>query len=381
MRTNKPLKIGMTCYPSAGGSGIVATELGHALADRGHEVHFISYGIPFRLDMSRKNIFFHEVVVNAYPLFKYVDYSLPLSVKMAEVSEDFDLDILHVHYAVPHATAAFLAKQMLGRERCKPRVITTLHGTDVTLMSQDAHYKPIIKYSIDKSCGVTAVSESLKKQTQELFGITKSIQVIYNFAVLKDVTIPRDTLRQQLKLKADDVLIVHASNLRDVKRIPDLLTVLSKCPDPRVKLLIIAGASFSTYAGLVDSLGIKDRVLVREQVLDVENYFNAADMGIYTSDKESFGLSILETMTYGHPVLGTQAGGIPEVIAHGETGWIYPVGDTDAMAEGLSQLVRDPVLRKRMGDSARHRALGVFSQKKIVDHYVRYYEEVLSQCP
>jgi len=377
----KKLKIGMTCYPTTGGSGIVATELGHALAELGHEVHFISYGIPFRLDLSRPQVYFHEVVVNSYPLFKYVDYSLPLSVKMAEVSEEYDLDILHVHYAVPHATAAFLAKQMLGRERCRPRVITTLHGTDVTLMSQDVHYKPIIRYSIEKSCGVTAVSESLKKQTQELFGITKPIEVIHNFAVVKPVTQSREDIRRHLGLKTEEILVVHGSNLRDVKRIPDLLTMLSKCPDQRIKLLILAGGSFSAYEELAQDLKVRDRVIVKEQVLDVENYFNAADVGAYTSDKESFGLSILETMTYGHPVLGTDAGGIPEVISHGETGWIYPVGDTDAMAEGLMALAGDQALRERMGKKGQERAMRVFSKERIVQHYLNFYRSIMKNCP
>lgn len=381
MSSPNKLRIGITCYPSTGGSGILATELGHALARKGHEVHFISHGIPFRLDLSLPNVYFHEVVVNTYELFKYPDYTLPLAVKMADVAEHYNLDILHVHYAVPHATAAFLAQQMLENRGGLPRVVTTLHGTDITLLGQDAHYKPIIKYSIEHSCGVTAVSKSLKQETEFLLNIEKEIEVIYNFLALKEPTKTREDMRRELEIEDKTKTIIHISNLRPVKRIPDLLKIFALSKNrSKLKLLIIAGASFTPYEPLVKELGIEDQVIVREQVLDVENYLNAADIGIYTSDKESFGLGILESMSFGHPVLGTDIGGIPEVIEDGKTGLIFPLGDIRGFANGLDHLLANEDLMRKMGEAGKKRAYKEFNSDKIVDQYIEFYQNILVKC-
>lgn len=377
-RKDGKLRIGITCYPSIGGSGIIATELGHELAKRGHEVHFISHGVPFRLDMGRPNIYFHEVIVNTYPLFKYPDYTLPLAVKMASVAKKFSLDVLHVHYAVPHATAAYMAQQMLHYERKRPKVITTLHGTDVTLMGQDPNYKPIIRYSIERSCGVTAVSRSLREETLSTLKLNKPIEVIHNFSPPRTANRHRSTVRKEMGIDDDTILLIHISNLRAVKRIPDLLKIMASLSSTtKAKLLIIAGSSFAPFEETVAKLGIADRLIVRENVLDIENYLIAADIGIYTSENETFGLGILESMSAGHPVLATNIGGIPEVVAKGKTGLLYAVGDIDGFRTGIQKLAKDKALRKQMGDAAKKRAKDAFGPKRLIDEYVAFYRRIL----
>ncbi len=369
------LKIGITCYPSVGGSGILATELGRQLAERGHEVHFISYEMPFRLDTSPANIYFHPVNVNEYELFKHPDYTLPLSVKMAEISRQFGLDILHVHYAVPHAVAAILACQMLGTK--SPRVITTLHGTDTTLLGKDPNYQPIIKHAIECSEGVTAVSQSLCEETKSTFGIEKEIEVIHNFFEPRKPAKTRRQVRDELGLK-DEFLILHMSNLRPPKRIDHLMEIIAASKHrEELRLLILAGGNFAPYVPLVRRLGIERQVLVKEYVLDIENYLNASDLGIYTSQHESFGLSILECMFYGHAVLTTDAGGILEVVVHGETGFTYPVGDTLSFVEGLDYLIENPDRLREMGAAGQERAGELFNSEKIVNQYINYYRHVL----
>lgn len=377
-RQDGKLRIGITCYPSIGGSGIIATELGHELAKRGHEVHFISHGVPFRLDMGRPNIYFHEVIVNTYPLFKYPDYTLPLAVKMASVAKKFQLDVLHVHYAVPHATAAYMAQQMMKYERKRPKVITTLHGTDVTLMGQDPNYKPIIRYSIERSCGVTAVSQSLREETLSTLKLNKPIEVIHNFSPPRAASRKRSTVRKELGVDDDTLLLIHISNLRPVKRIPDLLKIMASLPTKaKAKLLIVAGSSFAPFEEQVRRLGVEDRVIVRENVLDIENYLVAADVGIYTSENETFGLGILESMNFGHPVLATNIGGIPEVVAKGKTGLLYDVGDIVGFTSGVTKLMKDKALRKKLGEAAKKRAKDIFGPKRIIDQYVSFYRRIL----
>lgn len=376
------LRIGITCYPSIGGSGIIATELGHELAKRGHEVHFISHGVPFRLDMGRPNIYFHEVIVNTYPLFKYPDYTLPLAVKMASVAKKFQLDVLHVHYAVPHATAAYMAQQMMKYEKKRPKVITTLHGTDVTLMGQDPNYKPIIRYSIERSCGVTAVSQSLREETISTLKLNKPIEVIYNFSPPRSASRKRGAVRKEMGVGEDTLLLIHISNLRPVKRIPDLLKIMASLPAKTdAKLLIIAGSSFAAYEDQVRKLGVEDRIIVRENVLDIENYLIAADVGMYTSENETFGLGILESMNFGHPVLATDAGGIPEVVAKGKTGLLYPVGDIEGFRSGIMKFSKDKALRKKQGEAAKKRAKDIFGPKRIIDQYVSFYRRILETDP
>lgn len=375
----KKLIIGITCYPSLGGSGILATELGHELAKRGHQVHFISYGIPFRLNLSLKNIFFHEVSVNEYELFRYPDYTMPLAVKMYEVSMKYNLDILHVHYAVPHATAAFLAKQMIGSGL--PHVITTLHGTDITLMGYDASYKPIIQYSIENSCGVTAVSKSLRDETKTLFSTRKHIEVIYNFFNPKKPDRSRDEIRKELGVKKNEFLVSHASNLRRVKRIPDLLEIIAGSKNKKnTKLLIVAGSSFSPYQPIVLRLKLEKNIIIKERLLDIENYIHASDLGIYTSDKESFGLAILEAMSYGIAVLATSVGGVPEVVQDKKSGYLYPVGDVKGFISGLDCLFENRGLAKQFGERGKYIAKTKFSTEKIIEQYIMFYKRILCDC-
>jgi N-acetyl-alpha-D-glucosaminyl L-malate synthase BshA len=375
MEPGRALKIGITCYPSVGGSGILASALGEELARRGHEAHFISYERPFRLPADAPRIFFHPVVINDYGLFKYPDYTLPLSVKMAEVSRDHGLDILHVHYAVPHATAAILARAMLP-QALKPRVVTTLHGTDTTLLGRDAGYGPAIRYALDRSDAVTTVSGFLERETRRLLSVDRPIDVIHNFFEARPARRPRDEVRRELGV-GKEALLLHASNLRPLKRIDVLLESAARIrPRDSFKLLVLAGADFSPFAADVRRLGLSDRVIVREQVSDIEDYLQAADIGLFTSDLESFCLSILEAMCFACPSVATAVGGIPEVVESGTSGLLVPAGDPDALARGVESLIADPALRASLGEAARLRAGRLFSAEAVVSKYVELYRRV-----
>jgi L-malate glycosyltransferase len=375
----KNLKIGIVCYPSIGGSGVVATSLGNELAKLGHQVHFISYEPPFKLNTKQKNIFFHKVELTKYSLFKYPDYTLPLAVKMVDVAQKFKLDLMHVHYAVPHATAALLASEIAKEEHLHfPNVITTLHGTDITLLARDKTIMPVIKYSLESSCGVTAVSNSLKQDTLKVLKSKRDIEVIHNFYDPKKITKSSDSVRKSLGVKKDDFLAIHLSNLRPVKRIPDLLHILAKVKNNRhIKLLILAGGDFTPYEGLVKKLGIANKVIVKNDVQDIENYINASNIGLYTSGEESFGMGILETMSYGKPVLATNAGGISEFMKHGKTGFLFPIGKVGDFAKKLAQLSQDSKLTENLGSAARKIASEGFSSHKMVSKYLAYYEKVI----
>lgn len=376
MLDNRPLKIGITCYPSVGGSGILATSLGEELARRGHEVHFISYERPFRLAVDAPRIYFHPVEISDYGLFKYPDYTLPLSVKMAEVSRDRKLDILHVHYAVPHATAAILARSMLGPSE-SPRIVTTLHGTDTTLLGSDARYGPAIRHALEQSDAITTVSAFLKSETERLLHTTRPIEVIHNFYAPRPPQRLRQEVRQKLGVTDNETLILHASNLRPVKRI-DLLFHAAAAIRPRdsFKLLILAGENFAPFAAEVRQLGLKDRVIVRERVLDVEEYYLAADIGLVTSESESFCLTILEAMFFGCPSVSTRVGGIPEVIRSADTGLLVPAGDADALARALETLIADPDRRLAMGQDAKRFAEEHYTADIIVPRYEALYRRL-----
>jgi len=375
MATARPLKIGITCYPSVGGSGILASALGVELARRGHEVHFISYGRPFRLPEKAPRIFFHPVVINDYGLFKYPDYTLPLSVKMAEVSRDFELDVLHVHYAVPHATAAILARAMLPDGK-KPRVVTTLHGTDTTLLGRDAGYAPAISHALAQSDAVTTVSEFLRRETETLFAVTRPIDVIYNFFDPKKPTRTRAAVRRELGL-GDKAMILHASNLRTPKRIDLLLEAVARVrPAESFKLVILAGGDFAPFESDVQRLGLGDRIVLRRNVTDIEDYFEAADLGLFTSESESFCLSILEAMNFGCPSVATAVGGIPEVVETGKSGLLVPFGDADGLARAMESLITQPARRRAMGKAAKARARALFSAAKIIPRYEALYRRV-----
>jgi N-acetyl-alpha-D-glucosaminyl L-malate synthase BshA len=375
MVSTRSLKIGITCYPSVGGSGILASALGEELARRGHEIHFISYERPFRMQANAPRIFFHPVVINDYGLFKYPDYTLPLSVKMAEVSRDHQLDILHVHYAVPHATAAILARAMLPPEQ-QPRVVTTLHGTDTTLLGADPGYGPAIHHALTHSDAVTTVSNFLKTETKRVLGFDGPMEVIHNFFEPRPPRRSREEVRRELGL-SDEVLVFHSSNLRPVKRIDLLLETVARIrPRESFKLVVLAGDDFAPFMTDVLRLGLEDRVVVRENVTDIEDYLQAADLGLFTSETESFCLSILEAMCFACPSVAPQVGGIPEVIQDKITGLLLPFGDSDAFARAIENLIQDETRRTTLGRAAQARAVEKFSATVIVPRYETLYREV-----
>jgi N-acetyl-alpha-D-glucosaminyl L-malate synthase BshA len=338
-------------------------------------VHFISYERPFRMPANAPRLYFHPVVINAYELFKYPDYTLPLSVKMAEVTRDAGLDVLHVHYAVPHATAAILARSMLPEGK-RPRVVTTLHGTDTTLLGRDAGYGPAIRHALISSDAVTAVSRWLRDQTQQLLNIERPIDVIHNFFEARTPRRSREEVRAELGLR-DEVMIVHLSNLRPVKRIDLLLDTVARVrPREGFKLVILAGGDFAPFIDHVRRLGIGNRVLVRENVFEVEDYLQAADLGLFTSESESFCLSLLEAMWFGCPSVSTAVGGIPEVVTSGANGLLVPPGDADGLARGVESLLQDVDLRARLGEVGRKRAREEFSADAIVPLYEALYRRV-----
>jgi N-acetyl-alpha-D-glucosaminyl L-malate synthase BshA len=372
------MNIGITCYPSVGGSGILATALGVKLAERGHEIHFISYERPVRLPVNEPRLHFHPVIINDYDLFKYPDYTLPLSVKMAEVSRDHQLDLLHVHYAVPHATAAILARAMLP-PRQQPRVVTTLHGTDTTLLGRDPGYGPAIHHALTHSDAVTTVSHFLKTETQRVLGFDGPIEVIHNFFAPGEPKRSREEVRRELGLK-NEVLLFHASNLRPLKRIDLLLESVARIrPREAFKLVILAGGSFARFAGDMRRLGLEDRVIVRESVGEIEDYLQAADLGLFTSDTESFCLSILEAMFFGCPSVARRVGGIPEVMGENIAGRLVDSGDAAVLARALENLIADSAGRRALGQAAQKRARELFSADVIVPRYERLYQRVCAR--
>ena len=375
------LKIGIVCYPSVGGSGVLASALGEELARRGHEAHFISYERPFRLPHDAPRLFFHPVEINSYGLFKYPDYTLPLSVKMAEVSRLHGLDVLHVHYAVPHATAALLARAMLGGVS-RPRLVTTLHGTDTTLLGRDPGYGPAIRHALDQSDAVTTVSAFLEGETRRLLAVGRPIDVIHNFFEPRPVRRARAAVRADLGVADDEALILHSSNLRPVKRIGLILDAVARIRDRAAfRLVILAGGDFAPHAAQVRRLGLEGRVIVREQVAEIEDYLQAADLGFFASESESFCLGILEAMSFGCPSVSTAVGGIPEVVVHGESGLLVPSADPGLLAHALESLIGDPALRAALGGAARARARALFSAGPVVSRYEALYRRVCAAAP
>jgi len=373
------LDIGIVCYPLIGGSGILATALGSGLALRGHRVHFFSSALPVRLDLNQPGISFHQVIVNEYSLFTYPDYTLPLAVRMAEVAQAERLDLFHVHYAVPHATAAYLAVQMLtSSDAHQPKIITTLHGTDTTLLGQDPGYRPAIEHALSHSDAITTVSESLRGETLATFAMDRPVEVIHNFFAPSGRTRSREEVRHELGIAPNDFLAVHISNVRPLKRIDLLLRAFDAARSERpLRLLIVAGSSFAPYDALLDDLGLRDRVMVKEGAKDVEDFLLAADAGLYSSEHESFGLSILETLFYGKPVVAFRVGGIPEVVVDGECGFLHPFGDIDAMARSLALLASSPERASEMGASGRRRAQSAFTAEQVIPQYEALYRRVI----
>jgi N-acetyl-alpha-D-glucosaminyl L-malate synthase BshA len=369
-----PFRIGIACFPLIGGSGILATALGSELARRGHDVYFFSYAQPVRLDLPQEGLHFHRVEVAHNPLFPCPDYTLPLAVKMAEVARSQQLDLFHVHYAVPHALAACLASQILGPSA--PRIVTTLHGTDTTLLGQDPDYRTAIEHALVHSDAVTAVSESLRTQTQEIFRLKRPIEVIPNFFTPNKPKRSREEVRSDFGV-TDEFLVLHMSSLRPVKRIDLLLrTIAASKNRRRLRLFILAGGPFDLYEPLLDELSLRDVVVLRQNTAAVDEYLQAADAGLYTSEYESFGLSILETMFYGKPVVAFGVGGIPEVI--GDACPLYAFGDVVAAAAGLDALIESPNLARQLGKRTRSRAAETFSADRIVPRYETLYGHVVA---
>lgn len=376
MERPEHLKIGMVCYPLIGGSGILATELGHELAKRGHQVHFFSYAQPIRLHAGLPGIHFHAVEVNEYNLFRYPDYTLPLAVRMAEVARSEELDLWHVHYAVPHATAAFLARSMIGP--ASPAIVTTLHGTDTTLLGQDPNYQAAIEHALAGSDCLTTVSESLRRETESTFRISRPLAVVPNFYEPEPTTRTREEVRESLGIGGDERMVLHMSNLRSVKRIDLLFETIARAETrSRLRLVLLAGANGASWLERARSCGLGDIVMVRENVGDVENYLQAADLALYTSETESFGLSILESMHFGLPVVAFRVGGIPEVVVDGENGFLHPFGDTAAMARSVDRLAGDAGLRQQMGAAGRRRAREHFTAGRVVPQYEQVYRQAL----
>ncbi|HUZ05129.1 MAG TPA: N-acetyl-alpha-D-glucosaminyl L-malate synthase BshA [Acidobacteriaceae bacterium] len=375
------MKIGITCYPTYGGSGVVATELGIELAERGHEVHFISYSQPFRLAGRESQIHYHEVPVSNYPLFEFPPYDLALATRMSEVAEYYDLDLLHVHYAIPHSVSALLARQMLAREGRRLPFVTTLHGTDITLVGADRAYLPITRYAIDESDGVTAISDYLRQRTVETFGTTRQIEVISNF-VNCDIYV-RDPDRAA-KLRAqyaspDERVLVHLSNFRPVKRVRDVVEIFARVAQqmPARLLMIGDGPERSAAEWLAFQLKIHDRVLFLGKQDSVHELLPVADLMLMPSELESFGLAALEAMACGVPTIGTAVGGVPELIDNEVTGMLFPVGAVDAMGNAAVALLKDPSRLQQMAQAGRAVARKTFCASRVIPHYEKFYESVL----
>ncbi len=380
------MRIGITCYPTYGGSGVVATELGIELAALGHQVHFISYSQPFRLTGRESGIFYHEVPVSNYPLFEFPPYDLALASRMAEVAEYYHLDILHVHYAIPHSVSALLARQMLAERGKHLPFVTTLHGTDITLVGMDRSYLPITQYAIQQSDGVTAISAYLKDVTQTNFGITRPIEVVHNF-VNCDVYKPIDAGQPERRANArldlaapDEFLLMHLSNFRPVKRIADVIEIFARVARalPARLSLIGDGPDRSTAEWLAQKLGVSDRVAFLGKQDRVHELLPLADLMLMPSEMESFGLAALEAMACETPAIATRVGGVPELIDDGINGLLFPVGDVDAMAAAAISILRDPERHQAMRKAARKTAQDRFCSTRILPRYVEFYESLVN---
>jgi N-acetyl-alpha-D-glucosaminyl L-malate synthase BshA len=373
------MKIGITCYPSYGGSGVVATELGKELATRGHDVHFISYALPIRLTMT-DHIYFHEVEVLSYPLFEYPPYDLVLATKMVEVMTRFDLDILHVHYAIPHSISAYLAKRMLT-DRVVP-FVTTLHGTDITLVGNDRSYLPITRFGIEQSDAVTAVSEYLKQRTINEFQIERSVRVVPNFVNCNMYVPFKDDAFKRKFAPEGEPILTHISNFRPVKRVEDVVGIFALVRQKmKARLLMVGdGPERPKAEWLARTHGIADDVVFVGKQNDMIQFLQVSDILLLPSELESFGLVALEAMACEVPVIATQVGGIPEVVRDGIDGFLYKVGDIKAMADGALSILKNPSMRERLGKSARDHATQEFCASKIVLQYEDLYRQTIEEA-
>jgi len=373
------MKIAMSCYPTYGGSGVIASELGIKLAEKGHEIHFISYSLPFRLQKYRRNIFFHKVEVPKYPLFEYPPYALALTAKMVEVVEKERIDLFHVHYAIPHAISAYLAKEILGLKF--PKIITTLHGTDITLVGNKPSLYKITQFSIEQSDYITAVSHSLRDKTMEEFNIEKPIEVLPNF-VDTERFIPKinGEMREKFATSKEKILM-HISNFRPNKRIKDVILIFNRIRTyiPAKLLMIGDGPEKHSAQKLAKELNIDKDILFWGKYEEIEDLLPFADLFLLPSEQESFGLVAVEAMSCGVPVIATLVGGLPEVVDSGKTGFLEGVGDINKMAERALDLFLNDALMKKMKLCCRERAIKKFSANQIVPMYQKYYERVLKE--
>lgn len=374
------MKIGIVCYPTFGGSGVVATELGKALADRGHQVHFVTYNQPARLDFFSENLFYHEVAVSNYPLFDYPPYELALASRLVDVVRFEKLDVLHVHYAIPHASAAFMAKQILLTYGITIPVITTLHGTDITLVGQDRTYKPVVTFSINKSDGVTAVSDHLKRDTYKYFKIEKDIKVIPNFIDLTRFSLKaKDHFKKAIAPNGEKVL-VHTSNFRKVKNTEDVVKIFAKVLEkiPAKLLMVGDGGERSGCEKLSRDLGIAEHVRFLGKQDAIEEILSVSDLFLMPSQSESFGLAALEAMACKVPVISTNAGGLPELNVEGVTGFLKDVGDVDGMAERAIYILENDERLQTFKEAALAHAK-TFELSNIMPEYENYYKEIIEK--
>jgi L-malate glycosyltransferase len=368
----KKLKIGITCYPTVGGSGVVATELGKMLAEKGHEIHFISSSIPFRLNRIYHNIFYHQVEVNQYSVFQYPPYDIALASKMAEVANRENLDILHVHYAIPHAVCAILAKQMSNVD---VKIVTTLHGTDITVLGYDPSLTEAIKFGIEKSDVVTAVSKSLIEQTHELIQPDKQIETVYNF-IDERIYQKRNAnhLKKEFGIKDNEKVVIHVSNFRPVKRVQDVVKTFARISAamPAKLLLVGDGPEMTPVCRLVKKLGLTDKVHMLGKQENLDELYSISDLKLLLSEKESFGLVALEAMACGVPCIGTNVGGMPEVIQHGETGYICELGDIDDISTKAITVLSNQQIHQQFAAES----VAVVNTKFKAEHIVGQYEQL-----
>ena len=376
------MRIGITCYPVYGGSGVVATELGRALARRGHEIHFIAYSLPFRLSTVAENIYFHEVSVNRYPLFDFPPYALSLTSKMVDVARHEGLDVLHVHYAIPHATSAVLARDILSKQNCSVPVVTTLHGTDITIVGRDASYTPVVTYSINASDGVTAVSSFLRQETYDAFDIQIPIKVIPNFIDTESFyRLDKGCFRNAV---CDDgqKVIVHISNFRRVKNVSHVVRVFHRILQRGLsaKLLLIGdGPDRSNVEQLTRDLGIQEAVRFLGKQDPIQEFLSIADLFLLTSGSESFGLAPLEAMACSVPVVCSDVGGLPELVEGSGAGYLCPVGDIEAFSEISVKILTDDALHAQLARNARDYVVKHYDTHSIVSQYETYYEEIVGK--
>lgn len=369
-------KIGITCYPTVGGSGVIATELGKLLANRGHEVHFITSSIPFRLNRIHPKIYFHEVEINNYPVFQYPPYDLALAAKMAEVIDREKLDILHVHYAMPHAICAILAKDIAEHD---VKIVTTLHGTDITVLGIDQTFKRMITYGIEQSDAVTAVSHDLVKQTKKQLAINRDIEVIYNFVNEKEYYKKnREHIKEHYGIAHDEKVIIHISNFRKVKRIRDVIQTFYYIQrEVKSKLILVGdGPEHQMAVDYVTELGIEEKVIFLGRQKNISDLLSISHVKLLLSEQESFGLVLLEAMACEVPTIGTNVGGIPEVIEHGKTGYIVNLGDTKSAAQYAIELLNNELLYNIFSRQAKDRVTEYFHSEEIVHQYISLYERL-----